>query len=80
MMHRRRVSGGDPVPVGSPGLGGRGVVHVELFYSLTTNEPIRVRCDCPIGRAHSYAEWVDRFQRPAHAPAQGASPPQPPPG
>jgi hypothetical protein len=42
-------------------------VHGELFYSVTTNEPIQVRCDCAIGRLHTYQEWVDRFQRPAHA-------------
>lgn len=39
-----------------------GARHVELFYSLTTNEPIQVWCDCPIGSLHTYDEWVDRFQ------------------
>lgn len=38
--------------------------HVELFFSLTTRESIRVWCDCAIGTLHTYDEWVNRFQRP----------------
>jgi hypothetical protein len=66
-MQRQTGGGVGFVSDSRSGRDGRGTVHVELFYGLTTNEPIRVRCDCLIGRAHSYAEWVDRFQRPARA-------------
>lgn len=44
--------------------------HVEVFYSLTTGEPIQLWCDCPIGQTHTYEQWVDRFQRPEYLPHQ----------
>lgn len=38
------------------------VLHVELFFSSRTGEPIGVWCDCEIGVGHTYAEWRTRFQ------------------
>lgn len=31
--------------------------HVETFVDPKTGEAILLRCDCPIGRDHDYAEW-----------------------
>lgn len=41
--------------------------HVEVFYAVATGEPIQLWCDCPIGRTHTYEDWVDRFHRSASA-------------
>ena len=43
--------------------GQSGVKHVEVFYGVTTGEPIQLWCECAIARLHTYEEWVDRFQR-----------------
>jgi hypothetical protein len=36
--------------------------HLERFIG-TNGSPILIECDCPIGREHTYAEWLARFTR-----------------
>lgn len=45
------------VPFVVPGLV---VPHFERFVSVG-GDAIRIECDCPIGREHTYADWVARF-------------------
>jgi hypothetical protein len=33
--------------------------HTEVYRSRRTGDSIRVRCDCPLGRDHTYGEWVE---------------------
>ncbi|RDV44977.1 hypothetical protein DOE76_09600 [Leifsonia sp. ku-ls] len=33
--------------------------HTEVYRSRRTGERITVRCDCPLGRDHTYGEWVE---------------------
>lgn len=35
--------------------------HVERATSVVTGLPIYIRCECPLGRDHTYAEWRERF-------------------
>ncbi|WP_157498400.1 hypothetical protein [Leifsonia sp. Leaf336] len=35
--------------------------HVERATSVVTGQPISIRCDCPLGHDHTYAEWRARF-------------------
>ncbi|MFE4468777.1 hypothetical protein ACFRFH_08150 [Leifsonia sp. NPDC056824] len=37
------------------------VPHVERATSVVTGQPILIRCECPLGRDHTYAEWQERF-------------------
>lgn len=37
------------------------VPHVECATSVKTGQPILIRCECPLGRDHTYAEWQERF-------------------
>lgn len=39
------------------------IAHVETIPSARGAEVILLRCDCPIGRDHTYAEWVQIFGR-----------------
>ena len=33
--------------------------HTEVYRSRLTGDRITVRCDCPLGRDHTYGEWVE---------------------
>ncbi len=35
--------------------------HVERATSVVTGLPIFIRCECPLGRDHTYAEWQELF-------------------
>jgi hypothetical protein len=35
--------------------------HVERVVSVVTGQPILIRCECPLGHDHTYAEWQARF-------------------
>jgi hypothetical protein len=35
--------------------------HVERAISVVTGLPINIRCECPLGHDHTYAEWRERF-------------------
>lgn len=35
--------------------------HVERATSVLSGLPIFIRCECPLGRDHTYAEWEARF-------------------
>ena len=37
------------------------VPHVERATSVVTGQPILIRCECPLGRDHTYTEWQERF-------------------
>ncbi len=37
------------------------VAHVENATSVVTGRPILIRCECPLGHDHTYAEWQERF-------------------
>lgn len=39
--------------------------HVESSTSIWGDRSFQIECDCPIGRDHTYAEWVARFPRSA---------------
>ncbi|MCI0157916.1 hypothetical protein KNO15_14550 [Leifsonia shinshuensis] len=39
--------------------------HVERAVSVVTGRPILIRCECPLGHDHTYAEWQERFGREA---------------
>ena len=41
------------------------VWHVESSTSMSGDRSFLIECDCPIGRDHTYPEWVARFARPA---------------
>jgi hypothetical protein len=45
-----------PVPPGSI------EPHFERFIS-TDGDVILIECECPIGREHTYGEWLTRFTR-----------------
>lgn len=40
---------------------GTAVAHVENATSVITGRPILIRCECPLGHDHTYAEWRERF-------------------
>ena len=40
---------------------GQAVPHVEHATSVVTGQPILIRCECPLGRDHTYPEWQERF-------------------
>jgi hypothetical protein len=44
--------------------------HAELFWATRGQEPILIGCSCEIGRAHTYAEWIERFQLPDYSSAE----------
>lgn len=50
-----------------PSAAGPVVPHVERATSVVTGHPILIRCECPLGRDHTYAEWRERFGDPAPA-------------
>ncbi|WP_426626199.1 hypothetical protein ACPPVW_09305 [Leifsonia sp. McL0607] len=35
--------------------------HVERATSVVTGQPILIRCQCPLGHDHTYADWQERF-------------------
>lgn len=35
--------------------------HVEHAVSVVTGKPILIRCECPLGHDHTYADWLARF-------------------
>ncbi|MEN2736934.1 hypothetical protein ABCS02_04005 [Microbacterium sp. X-17] len=39
------------------------VAHVETIQGSGDSRAISVRCWCPIGHDHTYAEWVELFGR-----------------
>lgn len=39
------------------------VAHVEAIPGTGESRTIHVRCWCPIGHDHTYAEWVELFGR-----------------
>lgn len=39
--------------------------HVERAISVVTGRPILIRCECPLGHDHTYAEWRECFGDPA---------------
>lgn len=47
------------VPIETEELGNPLDFHVEVYESTLTHEQIQVRCWCPIGRTHTYAEAVE---------------------
>ncbi|MGH1524318.1 hypothetical protein ACRAWC_09885 [Leifsonia sp. L25] len=46
---------------GVPSDAGPTVPHIERATSVVTGQPILIRCECPLGRDHTYAEWQERF-------------------
>jgi hypothetical protein len=38
-----------------------GLAHIERATSVVTGLPILIRCECPLGHDHTYAEWQERF-------------------
>ncbi|WP_157535668.1 hypothetical protein [Microbacterium sp. Root1433D1] len=41
--------------------------HIEYFTGDAIHTEVPVLCQCEIGHDHSYADWIERFQKNADA-------------
>ncbi|MGD2204264.1 hypothetical protein [Microbacterium maritypicum] len=41
--------------------------HIEYFTGDAIHTEIPILCQCEIGHDHSYADWIERFQKNAGA-------------
>jgi hypothetical protein len=39
------------------------VPHVERIIAPSTGNVVLIGCECPLGRDHTYADWLTRFGR-----------------